>query len=232
MTILAATAAVAATVPAGPAEITLPGQAVALRSGGSATPYGIALPAGARCPGDTAHHGYHVFSYLVPVAVAPTTVHFTSIPDQGLGYFTRGVYVGALNTAQYTAQIVNLPTDLSWARLTPSRLFGPSAMSALWNGGIACVDARGTVASYWNTRILFRASRRDPSGFVWSVAGTDGVPAAGGSGLELAIALIVAALVLGAVALMLARRSARGRRADKGSHGAAVTGHAVAGTGR
>lgn len=205
--------AAAAGVPAGAAEITRPGQAVALRSGGSATPFGLALPAGARCPGDTAHKGYHVFSYLVPAGVAPADVRFTSIPLRGLGIFTHGVYVGALNTAEFTGQIVDLPTPLSWSRLTPARLFPRSATSAAWSAGIVCADSHGVVATYWNTRIVFRASHSDPGGFTWVVTGADHVPAPGGDGiLELAVALLALAAALGVLALGLGRRSTRRRR--------------------
>ncbi|HUD18310.1 MAG TPA: hypothetical protein VMQ59_13670, partial [Acidimicrobiales bacterium] len=35
-------------------------------SGGSNTQYTLTLPANAACDGDTASHGYHVWSYLVP----------------------------------------------------------------------------------------------------------------------------------------------------------------------
>jgi len=217
--IVSASSAGAAATDAGSAEITLPGQAVALRSGGSATPFGLVLPAGARCPGDTAHKGYHVFTYLVPAATAPATVRFTSIPLEGLGIFTHGVYVGALNTAEYTGQIVDLPATLSWSRLTPARLFRGSEAGAVWNGGIACVDSHGVVATYWNARVAFRASHTDPGGFTWVVTGADHAPPPGGNGvLELAIVLLVVAAALGVVALGLGRRSAW-RRRDGGDVG-------------
>jgi hypothetical protein len=203
---------VGASALSGAAEITVPGQSNPLRSGGSATPYGVALPPGASCPGDTAHHGYHVFSYLVPLGTSPATVRFSNIPDTGLGYFgTGGVYVGPLNTAEYTGQIVGLPTSLTLTHLSPRLLFAAGRASATWDGGIACATAKGAVAAYWNTRIVFTRSSTDPGGFTWSIP-TPGrvVGASHGYGLWLAIALIVLAVLLSGAALAFRRRPATG----------------------
>jgi hypothetical protein len=197
----------------GAAEITVPGQPAALRAGGSATPYGLALPAGAHCPGDSAHKGYHVFSYLVPDGVSPQSVRFSDIPDRGLGFFSNGVYVGAINTAQYTGAIIDLPTDLTLSRLTPTTLFAHGS-PATWEGGIACADSRGAVTNYWNTQIVFTASASDPGGFRWSVASPVQVTSSGGLGLWVAIALIVVAAAFSLMAVRFRRSAPNG-----GDHG-------------
>ena len=195
------------TVPAGAAEITVPGQLTPLHSGGSATPYGVALPQGARCPGDSAHKGYHVFSYLVPKAVSPGTVRFTDLPQQGLGYFADGTYVGAINTAEYTGQIVGLPTEFTWSRLTPHLLFSSGETTATWEGGIACADSKGVITNYWNTQIVFTASKTDAGGFTWSVAkAVDVSPPSSHVGLWVGIALVVVALVLSGFVIVFRRR--------------------------
>jgi len=192
-------------------EITGPGQLTALDSGGSSTPFGLLLPSGARCPGDTAHHGYHVFSYLVPQRVSPASVRFTSVPDRGLGLFAvGGVYFGALNTAEYTGQIVDLPGELTFARLSPSLLFSFGDHAATWNAGLACATSNGVVTSYWNARIRFSASARDQRGFTWAVVSSAHVASpSGDAGIWLAVALIAAAVVLSGVAFRLRRQSTR-----------------------
>jgi len=200
-------------VTAGAAEITQPGQATPLRAGGSATPFGIALPPGARCPGDSAHRGYHVFSFLVPAGTSPATVRFTDIPTRGLGYFAGGVYVGALNTAEFTGQVVELPTGLSLARLTPTQLLPRGAPRATWEGGIACADATGTVSNYWDTTLVFTARRADPGGFTWSVTGAGAVISPGSAVPWVPVGLLVVAVALAAGAVAYRHRgSGEGRR--------------------
>ena len=89
-----------ASVVAGTEEITQPGSLTPLDSGGSETLYGVVLPSGAGCPGDTAHDGYHIFSYLVPKDVSPASVNFKrGRADKGFGYIAYGMYYGAINTA-------------------------------------------------------------------------------------------------------------------------------------
>ena len=58
----------------GTAVIAPPGLATPLTSGGSTTPFTVALPAQAACDGDTATGGYHVYSYLVHQGTALSTV--------------------------------------------------------------------------------------------------------------------------------------------------------------
>ena len=114
----------AADVPAGTAVITVAAELTPLNLGGSATPYGVLLPSGASCPGDTAHDGYLVYSYLVPAGVSPTAVSFkTGDPSKYYGYISQGSYYGAVNTAEDTGEIVGIPPEFTWSRLTPADLF-------------------------------------------------------------------------------------------------------------
>ena len=191
---------------AGTEVITHPGQLAPLTSGGSATPYGVLLPSGASCPGDTAHQSYHVFSYLVPTGVAPTAVSFkTGLPSKYFGYIAEGAYFGAVNTAEGTGQIVGLPSSFTWSRLTPQDLFANGAKTATWEGGIACADTHGVVTNYWSSDIVFAVDAADPGGFTWKVTAP---PASASSiGLWLGVALIGVAIVFGIVTLELRRRS-------------------------
>ena len=200
----------AAAATAGTAQITVPGSSTPLRSGGSETPYGVALPQGAGCPGDTAHKGYHVFSYLVPKDVSPTAVSFkTGVPSRWFGYIAEGAYYGAINTAENTGQIVELPSEFTWSRLTPHDLFDHGQATATWEGGIACANVEGVVTNYWNTEVVFRAAGADPGGFTWSMVTPP--PATGGWGVALGIALLLVALVLVGIAIGL-RRHRTGER--------------------
>src|SRR5580698_5600353 len=60
----------------GTATIANPTNNQPLSSGGSTTVFTVDLPAQAACSGDTASNGYHVFSYLVPITTAVTSITF------------------------------------------------------------------------------------------------------------------------------------------------------------
>jgi hypothetical protein len=200
-----------AAVSGGTAVITVPGELTPLHSGGSKTFYGVALPQGASCPGDSAHKGYHVFSYLVPSNVSPTAVGFTNIPKRGLGFFADGEYVGAINTAEYTGQIVSLPAEFTWSRLTPGELFSHGETTATWDGGIACANSDGIMTNYWNTEIVFKTSTTDAGGFTWSVT-TIAPTSSGGPWRWVGIVLLIIALALLGLALARRRSAREGQR--------------------
>ena len=188
--------------------ITNVGTLTPLTSGIAATPYGVILPNGASCPGDTAHDGYHVFSYLVPKGTAPADIRFTTgLPDRGLGYFSNGAYFGAVNTAETTGQVVGIPTSFTWTRLTTGELFRDGARSSTWEGGIACADVHGVVTDYWNSEIVFTAHASDPGGFTWRVTGQGSISSPTDVGLWVGIALLVVASGAGAYALTLRHRA-------------------------
>jgi hypothetical protein len=203
------TVAGAATV--GSEVIVQPGTTKPLTSGGSRTPYAVVLPPGAACPGDTAHDGFHVYSYLVPAGASPTDVSFKrGVPSRWYGYISSGAYFGAINTAQSTGQVVTLPYAFVWSRLTPSDLFSTGTHSATWNGGIACADTHGLVTNYWNSRIVFTADASDPGGFTWRVVDQGAVPTSQPVGLWIGIALLAVAAGAAAYALGLRRRRSAG----------------------
>jgi hypothetical protein len=203
---------VAGATTAGAEVLVTPGTTRALASGGSSTPYGVVLPPGASCPGDTAHDGYLVYSYLVPKDSSPTDVSFrTGTPSRWYGYISDGAYYGAVNTAESTGQITALPTSFDWTRLTPQMLFANGAHSATWNGGIACADTHGHVTTYWNSTLVFTADAADPRGFTWKVVDQGAVPSSFPLGLWVGIVLLVVAAGAASYALRLRRR---GRPSD------------------
>jgi hypothetical protein len=202
--------AAGASAVAGVAEITRPGSTAPLRSGGSQTPYGVLLPQGARCPGDTAHHDYHVFSYLIRRGIQPTSVSFAGVlPSRGFGFIADGAYYGAINTVENTGQVAELP-EFTWSRLTPRGLFTKGETTAAWEGGIACANEHGVVTDYWNTEVVFKADPTDPGGFTWAVDRDDTQPSPSGQVPWLVIAIPVAAVVLVLVAFALNRRRSQG----------------------
>jgi hypothetical protein len=174
---LAAGTAGASTVN-GVATISEPGVTTPLTSGGSTTPFGLTLPAQAACDGDTATHGYEVYSYLVPEGTNVSSLTFVNHPSMGYGlYESSGKYYGAKNTAVTTGQIIGVPNDFEWAPLVTHAgltlsglLYSGSGSSATgtWETGLACAKSSGAEADNWNIAVTFTASSTDPNGFTWS----------------------------------------------------------------
>jgi len=170
----------------GIATIASPGGAPPLTSGASKAPFTVVLPAQAACDGDTATHGYHVYSYLVHKGTTLSTVTFVAFPSVGFGLVDNtGTYYGPVNTAIGTGQIVGIPNNFEWGPLvsgggvTKAQLLytgtGTTA-SGIWEAGLACANSSGALADNWNTEITFNAKASDPNGFTWTVAaGTVGI---------------------------------------------------------
>ena len=153
------------------------GQAV-LTSGASATAFTVTLPPQAACDGDTASHGYHVFSYLVPSGTAVTSVTFHPFPSTGYGLVDNiGTYYGPVNTAIGTGQVISIPNNFQWGPLVANDgvplstlLYTGSGSSAsgVWEAGLVCANTSGVVADNWNTEVTFHANAGDANGFSWT----------------------------------------------------------------
>ena len=153
------------------------GQAV-LTSGASATAFTVTLPPQAACDGDTASHGYHVFSYLVPSGTAVTSVTFHSFPSTGYGLVDNiGTYYGPVNTAIGTGQVISIPNNFQWGPLVANDgvplstlLYTGSGSSAsgVWEAGLVCANTSGVVADNWSTEVTFHANAGDANGFSWT----------------------------------------------------------------
>jgi hypothetical protein len=219
-------ASASASASAGTAVITKPGQEVPLDSGGSTTPYGFWLPDDARCSGDTQHDEYHIFSFMFPKGVSPTGVSFKTGEAAGLGtngrlgFVADGQYVGAINTAPTTGQVVGLPESYTWTRLTPKYLLltGGKRTSA-WEGGILCANKFGVVTNYWDTAIVFTASKTDVGGFTWRVPKSAQDAIVTGHSFPIGIVFVIVAVALAAVAVVMGRR--RRIERDNGSEASA-----------
>ena len=148
-----------------------------LASGGSNTDFTLTLPSGAACTGDTAHDGYHVWSYLVKqsATISATTFSAETGPSQGYGLYESDLnYYGPVNTAQTTGQVIGIPNDFQWGAgvsggsFTAAELLYTGGNSGVWEGGLACANSSGDLTDNWNTQVTFTKSTSDPNGFTWS----------------------------------------------------------------
>jgi hypothetical protein len=146
----------------------------------------VALPHRAACPGDTAHDGYRVYSYLVPQGTDLSSVTFVDDPSTGYGLIDGGRYYGAINTAIRTGQIIGIPNDFEWGELVrhvPLSALLDGRSHGVWETGLACADARGTLSDAWNAQVTFVARPGAPDGFAWTtVPGGAPNPSTAGAG--------------------------------------------------
>jgi len=205
-----------AAVGTGAMEIIHPGTTQHLASGGPTTEFGIALPQGAACPGDSAHDGYYVYSFLVPKGVLPASVSFKDqVPDKYFGLIAFGkYYYGADNTAENTGAIINVPGAFVWNRLTPEDLHLGSSATASWVAGVACAHGQGVVTNYWSADLVFSASHGDPNGFVWTVDHPASVVP--GNGVPVGEILLIVGIVLILAGVVFALRQRRSGGAASG----------------
>lgn len=183
----------------GTAGVTQPDQVTPLNSGGSATPFSVVTPRGARCEGDSAHNGYFVFSYLVPKGIDPRSVSFVHIaPSRGYGLRTQSHYYGGVTTDENTGALRQTPPNFVWSRLSADQLTPSAATDATWEGGLACESPQGQVTSIWNFEILFHRNPSDPRGFTWTILHPAPPPS---SGLGWLLWLVLVVLATGGTAL-------------------------------
>ena len=184
-------------VTGGTARISKPDGVTPRNVGGSRTAFALLLPSGARCPGDTAHKGYRLWSYLVQKGTNLNTISFHGMyPAPGLGFVASGLYVGGYNLALNTGEVLQLPTNIDFADFKVSDLLPTGMTSATWEGGLACSNAVGAMARYWNVELTFATNQSDPNGFTWAV--THPVSHPKGRGWE-RLLLAGALIVVGAV---------------------------------
>jgi hypothetical protein len=182
-------------------------------SGGSRAVFAVEPPAGAKCPGDTAHKSFLVNSYLVRKGTSPTSVNFRGgVPSRGYGLITDGAYYGAINTARDTGALFTLPEHATWSRLTTDDVFPNRESSTTWETGIACADATGAVQRYWNAEVTFTADAKDPGGYEWQIVGQSDA-SKGSTGVSLVAALVV--VIAGGAAFVIIRSRRRRKPAGR-----------------
>jgi hypothetical protein len=194
----------AGATPAGGTALVVHPNGGSLSSGGSSTPFGLKLPAHAACPGDTAHQGYSISSYVVPVSVAPGAVVYG-----GGGFAQQGSPMVDASLTPYLA--VN--TDIDTGEIPPPPIFSWTSYAqhggfpmGTYNVGVACATRSGATARYWNTVFRFTADSADRGGFTWSIIGAP-KQTSGGSTAGTVVGVVIAVIVIGGIAtLLLVRR--------------------------
>jgi hypothetical protein len=180
-----------------------------LNGGASASVFSVSLPADAKCPGDTAHKGYLVDSYVVPVGTDLNSLTFVGgYPNVGVDLITTEGVPWVANYTQPFSATMPLPFPaFSWSRYDHETKYLPMGT---YNVGIACADEHNRIVSYWNTQVRFTASSTDPGGFTWAVA--HGYRA-GGGGHPAALIVGLFFLILAVIAGVIWLRSRRPRAA-------------------
>jgi hypothetical protein len=138
--------------------------------GGSATAFGLHLPAGAACPGDSADDDYRVEAFLVPEGTDVGSVVYGELAPQveggsSLWDTNTNVFDGELTSDAPPGDpglIVNLP-NFSFGVLYPDEL-----AAGAYRIGIACSLFNDT-ERYWDTSFVVTADASDqPAGFRWT----------------------------------------------------------------
>ncbi len=149
-----------------------PATLAAIPSGGSATAWTLRLPAQAACSGDTANQGYHVYSFLVPTSVDPSTLTFNPSTGPSSGFplvDTTGSAYLAANTATTTGQVIQIP-NFNFNLFATTDQGGTKIPTPPGNYryGIACANTNGQADKYWDREVSFTASNSDPNGETWA----------------------------------------------------------------
>lgn len=195
-------------------------------SGGSATAFGLRLPTGASCPGDSADDDYRVEAFLVPEGTDVGSIVYGELAPQveggsSLWDTNTNVFDGELTSDAPPGEpglIVNLP-NFSFGVLYPGELAAGD-----YRIGIACSRFNDT-ERYWDTSFVVSADPADqPAAFRWTAEPAPGAdrilassssPAArsGSSGIGtggvLVILLVLLLLSAGVAYLWLRLRTPR-----------------------
>lgn len=185
-----------------------------LGSGGSATPFGLRVPSGAACQGDSAAGSYRVEAFMVPTGTDPASLVYGELAPEGENAW--GLW--DTNTESFdgglTAQadpgrpglIVDLP-NFSWGVLLPGEM-----KPGDYRIGIACSLFNETTR-YWDTTYTVVSDVSDePGQFRWTAAPLSETSSTGSSGSSSALlAGVLVVLVLAVAIAFLLVRSRSGR---------------------
>jgi len=189
----------------------------ALTEGNGSTVFGLLLPGGASCPGDSRNDQWRVQTFIVPAEVDPGTLRYNSIGPDGDGmYALYGLDTNPI-TAVLTAPNGSLgfPGLIIGLRAASFEIFPPGTLpDGTYRVGVAC-SYFGDTASFWDT--LFEVSRDTedkPAEVRWEVTSpaagaTSGIPSDQGSNSGPFAVVLAAVLAIGAVGVFYVRRSRR-----------------------
>lgn len=162
-----------------------------LTGGGSQDDFGLLLPVGAACPGDSANDGYRVAGYMVASSVDPATIRFDSAGPVGNQFGEpqatfRQPLSDANGTPYIAGQTANASPPPGPGPITGLPAFSFSAFTDLaggfgippgtYNLGVGCfVPAAGAegaaMEDFWNVVITVATDTADPgpADIAWSV---------------------------------------------------------------
>jgi hypothetical protein len=199
---------------AGDAVVTVGGDpGTPLGAGGSATVFGLRLPVGASCQGDSAHDDYRVKSFLVPDGVDPGSLVFGELKPTADGAWSLWAestdpYVNGLTGQADAGQpgpINNVPA------FTFSVLFPGELAAGGYRIGLLCYHDDETTR-YWDTAFVISADSADqPAKFRWTAPSSGGSSSGSSTdiGPWLIGGLIVVLVLLSFVWLAIRHRSPR-----------------------
>jgi hypothetical protein len=191
-----------------------------LERGGSATEFGLRLPDGAACPGDSQNDQWRVDTYIIPITDDPGTLQYDNIGPTGSN---RSAVWGTDFTP--VMNLFTIPNTVSGQpgvidRLRPMS-FGVFQPNTLPDGnykiGVSCTYF-GRTANYWDTEIVISNTPDDkPAQLTWrhaSAPGADPQPSDAGTPAWVGISIALAAAA--AIALAILFRQSR-RRVSAGA---------------
>lgn len=179
---------------------------------GSGEEFGIRLPPGASCPGDSANDQWRVQTFIVPASEDPASLTYDAVGPVGDGLWalygtdTNPLVHGltARNSGPGEPGLITGLPSISFAVFPPGTL-----PDGTYRIGVACTHFRET-ASYWDTEIEIESSADDePAGFVWKVldqSSASGASSQDAGGSNWAILAVVAVLAIAAGGFALTKR--------------------------
>ena len=181
--------------------------------GGTTGAFGLEVPPGAVCQGDSATAGYRVSTFLVPAGDEPGTLTFEELKPVGEGRWSiwKETTDPALNMLTSISgdgepgAVVDLPRFTFDVGLFPGEI-----ASGGYRLGLACTLA-GETTRYWDTAFVIAEGETEP--LVWSVPGAVSGSSSSSSPLPLLLAVALVGLGIGIVVLVVRRRAAPRARA-------------------
>jgi hypothetical protein len=186
-----------------------------LDHGASQTPFTLALPSGAACPGDSANGGYRIQSFVVPDGTDPGHLTYESTKPAGEGLWALYAVTSDPFVQGLTAVSLE-PDDPGLIDGLPALDFAVFPPGTLAEGvnhvGIACTLFNETVL-YWDTEIVLTNTPADtPAQLTWAVGGAPaGTSSSSSRPLRFVLAVLVLVVIVGAVVLNRRRRHSASR---------------------
>lgn len=181
-----------------------------LAGGGSATSFGLKLPDGAACPGDSLNDDWRVSSFIVPETDDPGTFTFAATKPDGDGRYA----LYTLDTRSYVNRFTTMaespggPGPIDEVPVFNLGLYtGGRLAEGNYRIGLACT-LYNDVYRYWDTQIVVTAVPSDqPAQLTWKLASGGSQGSDNSSFLFVPFVIVGAVVVLIAVLIMARHRS-------------------------